>query len=69
MKGIKNGELIQNEEVVKEIQRHRWIESEKSGGDTGFETAARDWLTKYSDAWIKYNLSAPKKAKKSAKRV
>ena len=69
MKGVKNAELLQNDEVVKEIQRHRWLESEKSGGDTGFEAAAEDWLNSYSDAWLQYNSITTKKAKKSAKRV
>ncbi len=69
MKGVKNVELLQNDEVIKEIQRHRWLESEKSGGDTGFEVAAEDWLNSHSDAWLKYNVVPPKKAKKSAKRV
>jgi len=32
----------------KEIQRHKWIESEKAGRDLGFE-AVIDWIQRYAD--------------------
>jgi hypothetical protein len=32
----------------KEIERHKWIESEKAGKDLGME-AAIDWILKYAD--------------------
>jgi hypothetical protein len=34
-----------------EILRHKWIESEKAGGDIGFERALVDWVVKYRSAW------------------
>ncbi|MCA1959238.1 MAG: DUF4032 domain-containing protein [Desulfomonile sp.] len=32
----------------KEIQRHKWIESEKAGRDLGVE-AVIDWIQRYAD--------------------
>lgn len=32
----------------KEINRHKWIESEKAGKDLGHE-AAIDWILRYAD--------------------
>ncbi len=34
----------------KEIERYKWIESEKHGHDLGRQ-AAIDWVTKYAAAW------------------
>jgi hypothetical protein len=34
----------------REIERHKWIESEKAGRDLG-EDAAIDWIIKYADAF------------------
>ena len=48
--------LLENKEVIEEINRHLWIESEKAGHDIGFEKAAEDWLTRFSSAWIKYHM-------------
>ncbi|MCK5179958.1 MAG: hypothetical protein KAR32_10545 [Candidatus Omnitrophica bacterium] len=47
-----NGKLLKNKKAVEEINRHRWIESEKAGHDIGFETASVDWLEKFSAAWM-----------------
>ena len=54
-KQLSNAELLQNKEIVEEIKRHLWIESEKAGHDIGFENAAKDWLQKYSKAWLDYH--------------
>ncbi len=53
-------ELLQNREVVEEIKRHLWIESEKAGYDIGFENATRDWLERFSKAWMEYHLPKTK---------
>lgn len=53
-----NGHLLDNPKVLEEIRRHLWIESEKAGYDIGFETAARDWLEKFSTAWIAHYMPA-----------
>ncbi len=34
-----------------EILKHKWIESEKSGCDIGFDRALTDWLARHRDAW------------------
>ncbi|MDP8263926.1 MAG: hypothetical protein P9M12_00410 [Candidatus Aceula lacicola] len=59
MKKWKNRKLLRNPEVLAEIHRHLWIESEKSGHDIGFDNAAEDWLRQFSDDWAEDNM--PKK--------
>ena len=34
-----------------EIERHKWIESEKAGHDVGFEFAMIDWTLRYKAGW------------------
>jgi len=34
-----------------EIQRHKYIVSQERGYDIGFESAARDWISKYASEW------------------
>ena len=53
--------LLTDKEVVEEINRHRWLESEKAGHDIGFEPAAEDWLKRFSTAWMQYH--TPEKLK------
>lgn len=36
------------ERQILEINKHRWIESEKAGYDVGEEWAAMDWVSKYA---------------------
>ena len=52
--------LLQNKKVIEEINRHRWIESEKAGHDIGFETASIDWLERFSKAWMDYHMPKQK---------
>ena len=59
-----NKKLLKNKKVIEEINRHRWIESEKSGEDIGFEKASTDWLEKFSKAWMQYHM--PNRQKSSA---
>lgn len=42
-----------NLDVLEEINRHKWIESEKAGHDIGVENAAFDWLEKYYENWCR----------------
>ena len=59
-------DLLKNRDALEEIARHQWIESEKAGRDVGFETAAEDWLKRFSKAWMDYHMPAQKaKAQKS----
>lgn len=48
--------LLSNKQAVEEIQRHRWIESEKAGCDVGFDKAVEDWLARFSKAWMEYHM-------------
>ncbi len=52
--------LLNNKKVVEEINRHRWIESEKAGHDVGFEQASLDWLERFSQAWMDYHMPKQK---------
>ncbi|MBI5415699.1 MAG: hypothetical protein HZA29_02680 [Candidatus Omnitrophica bacterium] len=52
--------LLSNKKVVEEINRHRWIESEKAGQDIGFDRASMDWLERFSKAWMDYHMPKPK---------
>ena len=53
-------ELLQDQRVLDEINKHLWIESEKTGHDIGFEAAAEDWLSRYAKAWMDYHLPQQK---------
>jgi hypothetical protein len=64
MSTITNEKLLKNKKAVEEINRHRWIESEKAGYDIGFKTASVDWLEKFSTAWMQYHM--PKRKDVSA---
>ena len=37
-----------------EINKHKWIESEKKGTDIGFEEALLDWVSKHRSQWRDY---------------
>jgi hypothetical protein len=39
--------LAEREEILK----HKWIESEKSGNDIGFEKALLSWVRKHRTDW------------------
>jgi hypothetical protein len=52
MPTIVNSELLKDQDIVKEINRHKWIESEKAGVDIGFERAAREWINAYSKQYL-----------------
>ena len=34
-----------------EILRHKWLESERSGHDIGFEKALLDWIVRHRSDW------------------
>ena len=60
MASVNNEKLLKNKKAVEEINRHRWIESEKAGHDIGFDTASVDWLEKFSSAWMQYHIPTRK---------
>ena len=40
--------------AVQEIRKHKWLESEKTGQEIGFATAAVDWVQQYGEAFKRY---------------
>lgn len=58
--------LLQVKEVVEEVNRHKWIQSEMAGFDIGFDKAADDWFQKHAAAWVAFhNLQPVAKAPKA----
>ncbi|MBM3858345.1 MAG: hypothetical protein FJ395_01695 [Verrucomicrobia bacterium] len=39
---------------LEEINKYKWIESEKFGRDIGMERAAREWMAKHFPDWKQY---------------
>jgi hypothetical protein len=62
-------DLVNDPEARKEIERYKWIESEKLGQDIGFDRAAKEWIDQYSKAWLKVHTVAEKKPARKAKKV
>lgn len=46
---------LQHDEAVNEMLKHKWIESQKSGRDIGFATAALDWIKRFGQSWKRAN--------------
>lgn len=44
-------------DMKNEIEKHKWIESEKSNKDIGFENALVDWMENYRSQWIHGNIT------------
>jgi hypothetical protein len=52
---MQNSNLYQKFIELKiEIEKHKWIESEKIGRDVGFEHALTDWISKYRVSWCEH---------------
>lgn len=66
MKKMSKAEALKIPEVVEEINRHLWIESEKAGKNIGFDKAADDWMRKYLNDWLKHFKPEVKKVAKAA---
>lgn len=45
-------DLLSIPEVIQEIEKHKWYESEKAGRDVGYEWAREDWLKRYASQWV-----------------
>ena len=52
MPAITNSELIKDKDILSEINRYKWIASEKAGKDIGFERATREWINTYSQKYL-----------------
>jgi hypothetical protein len=56
---LKNSSLYREFQAEREeILKHKWIESEKAGGDIGFERALTDWIIKHRSKWRKARQAA-----------
>ena len=58
--GLQTRDLVNKNSVFKqymaerdEIEKHKWLESEKAGKDIGFEKALMDWISYHRTAWRK----------------
>lgn len=49
---ITSSELLKDKDILNEINRYKWIESEKAGADIGFERASREWINTYSKKYF-----------------
>ena len=49
---ITSSELLKDKDIINEIDRYKWLESEKAGSDIGFERAAREWIYAYSKQYL-----------------
>lgn len=47
-----NPALLKDREILNEINKHKWLASEKEGADIGFERAAREWIDNYSKQYL-----------------
>ncbi len=45
--------LLNDKRVAEEIERYKWIESERLGRDIGKEKAALEWIKAYGCIWLK----------------
>ena len=52
MTDIIHSELLKDTEVLVEIDRYKWLESEKAGYDIGLEKASRQWLELNASTWL-----------------
>lgn len=41
----------ENKAQEKEIEVHKWLESEKKGYDLGYDAASKDWIAKHAKPW------------------
>ena len=49
-------DLLKDKRVVEEINKHLWIESQKSGYSIGIERATDEWRRLYAEGWMRYNM-------------
>jgi hypothetical protein len=49
-------ELLKSKEVIEEINKHLWIESQKAGYSIGIERATDEWLRLYAEGWMRFHM-------------
>lgn len=45
--------LLEDPRVTEEIERYKWLESERLGRDIGEKQAALEWISAYGCNWLK----------------
>ena len=60
MNEIEALDLLKNPDVIKEIHKHLWLESEKAGYDIGLAWAAEDWMNRYAPSWLDCHMPGQK---------
>jgi len=60
--------LLKDKQVIEEINKHLWIESQKVGYSIGIERATDEWLRLYAQGWMKYNQPEKYRKKRNKKR-
>lgn len=61
-------DLLKNKEVIEEINRHLWIESQKAGYSIGIERATDEWLALYAEGWMRYHMPSKYKTIQARKK-
>jgi len=49
---IANSELLKDKDIIEEINKFKWLESEKAGHDIGFEKASQEWISSCSKQYL-----------------
>ena len=52
MTSINNSELLKDKDIINEINRYKWLESEKLRSDIGFERASKEWINNCSKQYF-----------------
>ena len=52
MAAINTAELLKDKDVLNEINRFKWIASEKAGSDIGLERACKEWINTCSKQYF-----------------
>ena len=50
---VKTLENLERDRLA-EIERHKWLESERLGSDIGLPTAENDWMDKHFPGWVQH---------------
>ena len=49
---INTTEFLKDKDIINEINRYKWLESEKLRSDIGFERASREWINNCSKQYL-----------------
>jgi len=46
-------DFLKDPKAIEEINKFKWIQSERAGHDIGFDAAAKEWIKKHGAEWLK----------------